>query len=375
VKPSHSYFFPLLLIFVLSGCLLKRIPSNVTGPLPDSERQERLAGVLKAHVETLSISIGQRSYLAPKGLEKAAAYIEENLRSFEKQPGNSVKIYSYKIPTFPTERRHRCIPLACTPELKSYDQVSAAIGGIDFKNIELEIRGTTHPEEVIVIGAHYDSDSCESGGCYPAADDNASGVAAIIELARMFQDHPQERTLRFVAFTNEEEPFFHTDTMGSLVYAKQSRRPGETVKAMFSLETVGYYSDKPGSQLVPLYLDHVFDLPTVGNFIGFIGDWGSSDLIRDSVASFQKSVTFPAEGVVTFSWVEGVDWSDHWSFRQVDVPSVMVTDSAPNRNLCYHKSCDTSDRLDYERMARVVIGLSGVLKSAGKSALRPREAR
>ncbi len=356
--PRLRFFLPLGLL-LLTACLLERVPDSARESRPAYAPVPELVERLEKHVHVLATEIGQRSYLAPEGLARAALYAEEELRRFENPPTARVTVSTYRVPALPEERLHRCTPVECP-----VGDGAPPVETLEFRNISLEVRGTTRPEEVIVVGAHYDSDGCESGGCNPGADDNASGTAALFELARLLQDRPLARTVRYVAFTNEEEPFFHTDAMGSLVFARNDQRPGEKIVAMFSLETLGYYSDEPGSQDVPWILDALFSLPTVGNFITFVGDWGSGDLVKLSVAAFQQTVPLSAEGLITYSWVEGVDWSDHWSYRQIDVPAVMVTDTAPNRNQCYHKPCDTADRLDYAKMAQVVEGMAAVVREA-----------
>ncbi len=351
----------LFLVLNLNACLLERIP-DAGHAVPDRTVDTGLAERLRGHVEVLAVEIGQRSYLAPEGLDRAADYIEGRFRSYEAAPTSTVLLQSYRMPELPDERLHRCTPVECPT-----GQPVPPVSEIEFRNLALEIRGTKRPDEVLVIGAHYDSDGCESGGCNPGADDNASGTAALLELAREFHANPRERTVRLVAFTNEEEPFFHTQAMGSLVFASRDDRPDEMVVGMLSLETIGYYSDEPGSQDVPWIMSAFFDMPTVGNFITFVGDWDSEDFVRASLSAFRRTVSFPSEGLVTYGWVEGVDWSDHWSYWQQGVPAVMITDTAPNRNRCYHKPCDTADTLDYDRMAHVVTGLMGVVEVLGQA--------
>lgn len=358
----RSRFLPLLPAIVLSACLLHEMPNTMTGPLPPEQRNEALTSALQAHVHKLAVDIGQRSYLAPQRLERAAAYIQGQFAGMASAPTTTVRVLGYHLKELTPSHRGHCNKPSCTPEVKSDAEIDATIASIEFKNIEFEVKGTAHPEEIIVVGAHYDSDSCESGGCNPAADDNGTGVASLIELARMFKDHPMPKTIRFVAFTNEEEPFFQTDDMGSYVYAKTSLAPGERVTAMYSLETMGYYSDKPKSQDVPWIMGVLFDLPTVGNFITFVGNWDSEPLVLESLAGFRRSVAFPSEGLVTYASVEGVDWSDQWGYWKLGIPAVMITDTAPNRNPCYHKACDTPDVLDFDKLARVTQGLRGMLQ-------------
>ena len=221
-------------------------------------------------------------------------------------------------------------------------------------NLEAELRGTTSPEEIVVIGAHYDSVVGT-----PGANDNASGVAALLTLAREFSHRKPGRTLRFVAFVNEEPPCFQTEKMGSWVYARRCRQRGEKVTAMLSLETIGYYSDAPGSQQYPPLVGLLY--PSKGNFIAFVGNTRSRDLVRRVVGAFRRSEPFPSEGGALPQLIPGIGFSDHWSFCQEGYSAVMVTDTAMYRYPYYHEPEDTLDKIDFERLARVVRGLHAVI--------------
>ncbi|MFA4985804.1 MAG: M28 family peptidase [Candidatus Brocadiia bacterium] len=227
--------------------------------------------------------------------------------------------------------------------------------GATYRNLVAELPGVGQGGEIIVIGAHYDST-----GDTPGADDNASGVAGLIELARLLRENKLERTIRFVAFSNEEPPFFMTPGMGSFVYAKQCRLANEKVSAMLSLECIGYYSDEGGSQRYPFPLSAIY--PDRGNFLAFVGDLGTRSLVRDCVRYFRERSELPSDGGVLPGSAAGVLWSDHWSFRQVDYPAIMATDTAFFRNRAYHTDEDTPDRLDYLRMALAVEGLAEVAR-------------
>jgi Zn-dependent M28 family amino/carboxypeptidase len=189
----------------------------------------------------------------------------------------------------------------------------------------------------------------------PGPNDNATGVAAVFEIARALKDAHLPRTIRYVAFVNEEPPFFQTELMGSAVYAKACKARGEKIVAMITPETIGYYSDAKGSQHYPMMLGLFY--PRVGNFIAFVGESGSQDLVARCVASFRGHTQFPSEGGAAPSWIEGVGWSDHWSFQREGYPALMVTDTAPFRYKHYHTPQDTPDKIDYDRTARVVAGL------------------
>jgi hypothetical protein len=230
------------------------------------------------------------------------------------------------------------------------------VKGVKCSNLIAELKGTSRPDEVIIVGAHYDA----VANC-PAADDNASGCAAVLSLARTFAAQPQERTVRFVLFVNEEPPYFWSNDMGSLVYARSCKQRGDQVVGMLSLETIGYYSEKAGSQDYPPPMSLAY--PNRGDFIGFVGMGESEAFIKRCVGAFRASVDFPSEGAVMPSLVPRVGASDHWSFWKQGYPALMVTDTAPYRNPNYHKPTDTPEKLDYERMARVVTGLEGVVRA------------
>jgi hypothetical protein len=223
-----------------------------------------------------------------------------------------------------------------------------------FENLIVEIPGQQRSSEIIVVGAHYDT-------AYdaPGANDNGSGVAATLELARLYQGQKPLRTLRFVFFTNEEPPFHWQDDMGSLVYAKRCREQQEKILAMLSLETIGYYSDAVNSQKYPAPLDKLY--PNTGNFLGFVSNIDSRELLRTAIVSFRRHTQFPSEGAALPNTLPGVGWSDHWSFWQVGYPAIMLTDTATFRYPFYHTEQDTPDKLDYDRMARVVNGIAQVI--------------
>ncbi|HEU4352447.1 MAG TPA: M28 family peptidase [Burkholderiales bacterium] len=200
----------------------------------------------------------------------------------------------------------------------------------------------------IVVGAHYDT---VPGS--PGANDNASGVAVLIELAAM------KVPVRLVAFANEEPPYSFGPEMGSWTWAMRARGRSEPIRAMFSLEMLGYYRDAAGSQRYPAPLGLFY--PDRADFIAFVGDLGARGLVRRSIEAFRKRAKFPSEGVAAPSFIPGVTWSDHWSFRRHGYPAIMITDTAFYRYPHYHLPSDTPDKLDYERMARVTLGLAAML--------------
>jgi len=315
---------------VLRDCLLAgwttlRMPGRShRGPLPPADEQLLLlATELRRYVVQLAEEIGERNVQRrPRQLEQAAEYIEATLAG----SGYDVKRYGYEVT------------------------------GSTCYNLEVEIPGTTLADEIVVIGAHYDS---VPGS--PAANDNASGVAAMRSLAHEFARRKTGRTLRFLAFVNEEAPYAHTEQMGSWVYARRCRERDEKVTAMLSLETIGYFTEAPRSQEYPPAVGLM--CPSVGNFIGFIGNTRYAKLVRQVVAAFRSSEPFPSQGGALPEIVSHIGRSDHWSFWQEGYPALMVTDTAPFRYPHYHTPEDTADKIDREKLARVVRGLQGVVCS------------
>lgn len=291
------------------------------GPLPPlTPKQAELAASLRRDVLELSETIGERNTVRYAALEKAARTVERELSA------------------------------AGTVARQSY-----SASGRSCDNLEVEIRGASTPEEIVIVGGHYDSVI----GC-PGANDNASGTAGVLALARSLAKATPARTLRFVAFVNEEPPHFQTDDMGSRRYARRCRERKENVAAMLSLETIGYYSDEDGSQKYPPPLGLFY--PSRGNFIAFVGNLGSRALVRRCIRVFRDRASFPSEGAALPSFLPGVGWSDHESFWAHGYPGVMITDTAPFRYPHYHLAGDTPEKIDYDRCARVVDGVEGVVR-------------
>jgi hypothetical protein len=228
--------------------------------------------------------------------------------------------------------------------------------GERFVNLEVERRGSTKAGEIVVVGAHYDT----ARGT-PGANDNGTGVAALLALAERFADAAPLRTVRFVAYANEEPPFFSTDDMGSRHHAARIQARGEHVVAMWSLETMGSFSDEEGSQHYPFPFGLLY--PSRGDFIAFVGDTRSVGLVRDSVELFRRRTPLPSEGASVPGSIPGVGWSDHASYWAIDVPAVMVTDTAPFRYAHYHRGTDVPARIDFDRLTRIVEGLVDVIEA------------
>ena len=220
----------------------------------------------------------------------------------------------------------------------------------EYSNIIVDIPAESDNHNVLVIGAHYDSVVNS-----PGANDNASGVAALIEIGRYFKQNPPAQKVRLIAFSNEEPPYFQTDEMGSLVYAKSIDNDDETVLGMISLETIGYYTNQPGSQKYPKIFNLLY--PDTGNFISFIGNLESRTLLTKSLSIFREFSNVPSEGVASPAFVPGVSWSDHWSFWVTGKNAIMITDTAPYRYEHYHETTDTYEKLNYQQYSKVVYGL------------------
>jgi Zn-dependent M28 family amino/carboxypeptidase len=304
---------------------------------PDPER-DALANRLQAHVRYFASDIGDRTLFNPPKLEKAASYIQEQLRS----AGYDVKRNSYMLQENDLNIRNRNL-----------------LGENKFDNIIAEKTGTEKPGEIIIIGAHYDS--CSN----PGADDNASGVAGVLETAKMLKNRNTKRTIRFVSFVNEEPPSFQTEDMGSLVYARDAKSRGDDIRAAIILEMVGYYSDEPGSQTYPPFIG--FFYPDRGNYAAVVGKLKYFKLVREVRNRFRKNSAFPVESLAAPEFVPGLDFSDHWSFWQAGYPAVMVTDTSFYRNRNYHRQTDTPETLNYVYMAEVIRGMAQVLAELADS--------
>lgn len=277
---------------------------------------------LRTHVEVLARDIGSRGLTRPAALQQTIDYINTELTG-----------------------------MGYTVERQVYD-----VRGTESVNLWVALPGADRGDEVVVIGAHYD---CVPST--PGADDNASGVAATLELARVFARQPQAQTVQFVFFANEEPPYFQTDDMGSLVYARALAAANTNVTSMVTLEMLGFYTDAAGSQEVPLGLAGLF--PDMGNFVAFISDQPSSGVLDEAHAAFMGASGFPAEKLAAPGNLPEAGFSDHWSFWQAGYRAVMVTDTAFFRNANYHEATDTFDTLNYERFGAMFPGLVGMVEA------------
>jgi Zn-dependent M28 family amino/carboxypeptidase len=282
------------------------------GPPPETGGE--LETRLRSHVQALATEIGPRGVTNPGSLDASAKYIRRTLES-----------QGYEVVS------------------ESFEVEGAAV-----ENLYVTIDGRT--AELVVLGAHYDT---HPGS--PGADDNASGVAALLALANALRGAKLHRSIRLVAFVNEEYPFARTDLMGSVVHARAARARGDRIYAMVSLESIGNYSDAPGSQHTPPLFRPFY--PDSGNFLVFMGNLGARPDVTRALTAFRAHGEIPSEGLAAPTWLVGTHRSDHWAFWQEGYPGVMVTDTAPYRWPDYHEPTDTADTLEYDHLATAVRGI------------------
>lgn len=292
---------------------------------------------LELHVRKLSLDLYPRSFDHPGKLNAAASYIRDQ---FLETGGDVSEQW------FPVEESK-------------------------YRNIIVRFGPRDGP--VLVIGAHYDSYGDEVEGAKlprgyspethtPGADDNASGVAGLIELARLLGKHPPSRAVELVAYALEEPPHFRTEHMGSVWHARELRKEKRQVTLMLSLEMIGYFSDEKNSQNYPVPgMGLVY--PSEGNFIAVIGrlnDWSATRRVK---AAMSGATNLPVWSMNSLALIPGVDFSDHRNYWAEDMPALMITDTAFYRNPNYHLGGDTYERLDFPRMAKVVQGVFAVAQS------------
>lgn len=309
----------LVLVAVLLAGWVLRGPAVRVSPV-EGERRPVSAERLERSVRSL-VGFGPRWYTPPEDLARVADWLRGELTA----SGLAV-----------TEQRYRLREGA-------------------YRNVIGTWRGTDPARGVVIVGAHYDA-----YGKLPGADDNASGVAVLLELARTRPARPPRRTVLFVGFANEEPPLYASGDMGSPHFARRLVEIGTPVDLMLALDLVGYFSDEPGSQRLPASWMRLF-YPTTGNFIGVVGDLGAGEWIGRVKRGLRAGATIPVFSFRAPRAIPGVDWSDHLWFRELGLPGVLVTDTAMMRNPHYHRRTDLPETLDYRRMAEVVHGLHGVL--------------
>ncbi len=288
--------------------------------------RQNLAEKLENDVRYLSDTIGERNMYTPGTMEATADWIHSRFEAIGYHPGRQ----DYHV-----------------KEMGFRSQTA--------ENIIAGLKGKENPEQVLVIGAHYDT---VPGS--PGANDNSSALAVLFALAEWFKDNPPSKTIRFIAFANEEPPFFQTGDMGSYACARKMYEKGEHIEAMIAMDGVGYFSDKAGSQKYPLP-GLGFFYPKTANFIGFVTRTRDRGLLKKCLKAFRKEAEIRAEGAALPGGIPGTSWSDHWSFWQFDYPALLVTDTLPFRDPYYHTPGDTAERLDYNRTALVAEGLKNVI--------------
>lgn len=270
---------------------------------------------LSRHVYAISDILSPRSWQQPKNLELVAGYIANEWRR------DGIEVEEQKFET----------------------------GQGEFSNVFMGAGPRT--DDVIVIGAHYDAH-----GDTPGADDNASGVSGLIELGKALKKAELKTKVVLVAFSLEEPPHFGTEEMGSWFFARSLKASRKNVKAMISLEMIGYYSDEAGSQEFPSPLLRLF-YPGEGNFIALTGNFPNIPLTRKVKRSMLSASNVPVYSINAPAFVPGIDFSDHRNFWSEGIPALMVTDTAFYRNKAYHTQNDKPERLDYKRMAEVMSGV------------------
>lgn len=277
---------------------------------------------LRSHVQRFAGEIGERHVFRPQALAAAADAI-----------GTCWRDQGYEVTR------------------QEYDA-----RGVRCLNLEATRTGTSRPDQILLVGAHYDT---VAGS--PGANDNASGVAALLELSRLFAAVAPAVTVRFVAFVNEEWPFFGTRRQGSMVYAAAARARRDDILLMLSLETLGYYRAEAGSQRYPPLFRLFY--PDRGDFLAIVSNLRSRPAMQQLARAYRAASDYPLEHVATLAVVPGVSWSDHRSFWRHGYHAVMVTDTAFYRYPHYHSAEDTPDKLTYAAFAAAMDGLFRALVS------------
>lgn len=300
-------------------------PRHNSGPAVGEldAKASAMAARLETHVRAVASKPHNLAY--PAELERAAVYIETTLREM----GHTPLPQRYRVGTALV----RNVEVIIEPPIPSSDGPAT-----------------------LVIGAHYDAPDDS-----PGANDNGTGVACLLELARSLNQLSTNRRLRLVFFVNEEQPYGKTPAMGSYRHAKALKNSGERVEGMLALETLGYFSDTPGSQRFPFPFGLLYS--NTGNFVAFVGMPRGRTLVHTLVKAFRSTGQFPAIGGVAPGFIEGIDLSDHWAYDHFEFPACMVTDTAPFRNPYYHQPFDLPHTVDYTNLARVTAALHAMIVS------------
>ena len=288
--------------------------------------REHIQSNLKNHLHYLSVTLGDRSIYRPGNLKAAADYVFQNFAA-----------------------------MGYAPRRQTFISMKEEVGNV--------IAGDENPGGYYILGAHFDTVAGT-----PGADDNASGVAVLLEVARLARNLTPPRPWAFIGFTCEEPPAFFTPDMGSRVYVKRARQQKANILGMLCLEMVGYYSQAPHSQSLPLPLK-LMGYPTTGNFIGLVSDRRSRPLMVRLEAAIQGGCRLPT---VTLAVPLGghilpeVRLSDHANFWDEGYPAIMLTDTAFMRNPNYHEPGDVMDLLDLTAMTELTLGLVNFVEREGR---------
>lgn len=328
---KQSTLFRLLLLGLPIGSvvlgaisLIHHFSKKADAPTAFGQAREVTEKDLEFYVRRFASDIGPRHLGDEASLRKAASFIEGTLGP------NNIGFAGVERQTF-TVNAQECV------------------------NLIAEAAGDARKAEIIVIGAHYDT---VIGS--PGANDNASGLSVLLGLAQSFVGTTQARTLRFAAFANEEKPYALTENMGSHAYARRCQARGDRIVAMLSLETLGYYTDAPGSQHFPPPWQEQF--PKTGNFLAFVGPRESQSIIDLCRDAFKAVSSFPLEAAALPAEVPDALRSDHWAFLQFGFPAFMITDTANFRYPHYHLPADTADQLNYPALTTVAQSLAKMVQ-------------
>lgn len=314
---------------LILAALLVALWAWITQPLPPVSNEVNAVDVdprrLESHVRELAETFVPRDEAHPENLDRAAAYIRGE---FAKAGGRTVE--------------------------QPYD-----LGRKTYRNVIAFFGPET--DERIVVGAHYDSVAAN----VPGADDNASGVAVLIELARLLVETPPPMRIELVAYTLEEGQHFRTERMGSAVHAASLKQSHVPVRAMFSLEMLGYFSDAADSQDYPHPIMKLF-YPSRGNYIAVVGKLDQSRVVRKVKQAMRGASMLPVYSINAPRFVRGIDFSDHRNYWDAGYDAVMITDTAFYRNPHYHTARDTPETLDYARMAMTVQGVHAAVMALAR---------
>ncbi|RMF60568.1 MAG: M28 family peptidase [Calditrichaeota bacterium] len=321
-KVVRALFIFCCVLLFLGGYMVLRMPGNsYDGPLPPlTPQQANLEKELRYHVNMIAEQIGERHIHAYQNLMSAADYITYELEN-----------YGYSVDRFPF-----------------------TVHGKTLYNLVAEIPGKKYRDEILIIGTNYDSYPGSRG-----ANENGSGVAAVLSMAKYFSEAQISRTLRFVFFPNSYPPFSQSPEMGSMKYARLCASEKENIVGMLHIASLGYYSNEENSQDFPIPLKWLY--PRKANFVMFSGNTSSIDLVKETVKYFRENARFPSEGITFPDTASGIGIADQWAFWQHGYPALMITDTSPYRYPYHHSPDDTPNHINFEAMSRVVSGLEQVV--------------